>query len=407
MTPRRSAFLIGFIFLSLQSSVNGVDIVRALTPSPLSIALTVGEWLLEEERKTYYVQVEATADSVVNARTEAFRLAVEMAIGTLVVSETEVKDSQLVRAEILKYSSGYIDNFKVLSESKVGNQIRLVVDVWVGESKIADRILNKSVAIGAIDGERVSVQQRSLKQVKQDAIKLIELVARDFPENAFDVSLGKTVTQVNASEISVDVPVTIKWSPKYLSALLEVIERTKDGESRSVNNSRGHQLVLSYRTMNGWIDKFASYSEMTPGYVFLRNFIESEPVARVTFRDDANKVIDFNCRKLNPLKGVFYGDAKMIVGNHSLSQLTGQFFAKNTPTSHFGIYGDYVVSGTLRTVIRGEKSAFTEVRKIDVDIVRKIECDAADDSFEAQMKVALWCRANKGNGKDFCPKDLR
>jgi hypothetical protein len=146
---------------------------------------------------------------------------------------------------------------------------------------------------------------------------------------------------------------------------------------------------------------------MTPAYVLLKHFVESEPVARVTFKDDKNKIISFNCRQLSPLKGIFYGDAKMIVGNHSLNQLTGQFFAKNTPISHFGIYGDYVVSGTLRTVISSNQNFIAQARKVDVDIVRKIECEAGEASFEARMNVVRWCRENKGNGKSFCPVDTR
>ena len=52
-----------------------IAIVASATPSytPLSIALSVGQWLTKDTKKVYYVQVEATADNLEAARQEAFR----------------------------------------------------------------------------------------------------------------------------------------------------------------------------------------------------------------------------------------------------------------------------------------------------------------------------------------------
>jgi hypothetical protein len=121
-----------------------------LAPSPLAIILTVGQWLIKDSQKAYYVQVESTAATAAQARAEGFKLAVSQAVGTLVVTESEVKNQQLVRNEIIQYSSGYIQDFKILSETQVGSMTRIIMDVWVTESKIADRLLNLSKADGVI-----------------------------------------------------------------------------------------------------------------------------------------------------------------------------------------------------------------------------------------------------------------
>jgi hypothetical protein len=396
-----------FIILVFNLNAHAFDIKKTLTPSPISIAITIGEWLLKDEKKTYHIQIESIAKNSEQARNEAFRLAVEMAVGTLVVSEREIKNNEVASEQILKYSSGYIDNFSIISETEVAGKTKLIVDVWVGESKIADRLLNISRADGKIEGSRIAIQQLSLKKVKDDAAKLIELVANDFPYRAFDLDVGKSISKVNARDIVIDTPIKIKWNHHYLSSLIDALEKTKDGDARVVNNLRGHQLIISYRKYNGWLDYFASFSEIKPGLVLINNFIESNPLVRINFKDDKNSTLAFNCRQINPLNGVFQNDAKMILGEHSFDQLTGQFFAENTPYSHFAIYGDYVTSGKLRTIVEGNSELVAKMKTIEVEIVRKIDCDAEKDSFESDVEVKKWCRAHKGNNKTYCPIDTR
>lgn len=388
-------------------AVKAVDLKAALVPSPISIALTVGQWLMKDERKAYYVQVEATAENKEVARNEAFRLAVEMAVGAVVVAETEVKNNELVRKEIVKYSSGYIDNFVIKSEAKVGDRTRLVIDVWVGESKIADRLLNVSKGDGSIDGARIAAQSESMKTEKANAAKLVELVGRDYPARAFDIKVGKTTTTVEGPKILVEVPIMLSWNARYLDSLLETIEKTKDGEGGSSPSSSGRKYIVSYRKNGGWITHFAIYKDSQVLLALLKNFVESKPQLRISFKDDANVTVASNCRVLHQLSGNYYGDAKMIVGQHQLEQLTGQFFATETPNAHFGIYGDYEASGKLKTAFNGKADLISKMRKIEVEVVRKDVCDDEDESMSWRPDVLMWCRANQGNGKKYCPIETR
>ena len=389
------------------SEVFAVDLKATLTPSPVSIALTVGQWLMKEEKKAYYVQVEATADSKESARNEAFRLAVEMAVGTIVVAETEIKNTEILRKDFLKYSSGYIDNFSIKSESIVGDKIRLVVDVWVGESKIADRILNVSKADGVIDGDRIAVQQKSIKLEKDNASRLIEIVAKDFPMKSFDVKVGKSQSYVDGRKTVIDIPVFIRWNSKYLDSLIEILDRTKDGDGSSESNYKKHRFIVSYRKERGWLTYHASYKDTKPGIILLSNFIESKPVLRINFNDETNSPIAFNCRSLRSMSGNYFSDAKMIVGTHSLDQATGQFFASNTPNAHFGIFGDFEGESKIRSVFEENADLIARMRKIEVSVVRKEECDVDDGSLASRPDVLVWCRSNLGNGKKFCPPETR
>ena len=122
--------------------------------TPISIAITAGQWLTKETRKLYYVQVEATADNLEAARQEGLRLAVDMAVGTFVLAENEIRNGEVLRKDLIKYSAGYVERFETKSETAIGNRTRVVLDVWVSESKISSRLMGVSQARNTINGSK-------------------------------------------------------------------------------------------------------------------------------------------------------------------------------------------------------------------------------------------------------------
>ncbi|MCM0080474.1 flagellar assembly protein T N-terminal domain-containing protein [Geomonas sp. Red32] len=71
-----------------------------------------------------------------NALAAAFREAVEKGIGVWVQSQTEVKDSALVRDQILTHSQGYVTDHEVIKEKVEGSTLSLTVKAEVAVDKI-------------------------------------------------------------------------------------------------------------------------------------------------------------------------------------------------------------------------------------------------------------------------------
>ena len=111
-------------------------------PSPISVAITVGQWLMKDREQVYYLQVRAQGRDEKHARNQAFRLAVEQAIGALVLAETEVRRGNVERNDVISYSSGFVHDFKILEQRTVNGVHEIVVDVWVARSHLADRLLS-------------------------------------------------------------------------------------------------------------------------------------------------------------------------------------------------------------------------------------------------------------------------
>jgi hypothetical protein len=68
--------------------------------SNVSVALTVGQWLLKKQPQSFYIQVEAHGINDIDAQRNGFVLAVDQAVGTLILSERESDKKQLIKNNI-------------------------------------------------------------------------------------------------------------------------------------------------------------------------------------------------------------------------------------------------------------------------------------------------------------------
>jgi hypothetical protein len=195
-------------------------------PSPISVALTVGQWLVKDRQQVFYLQVRAQGRDEKHARDQAFRLAVEQAIGALVLAETEVRRGNVDRNDIISYSSGFVHDFRILERREVNGAQEIVVDVWVTRSHLADRLLSTSRTDAVVEGSRVSQQIQSFQHSRDQGDRVLTTVLADFPRRAFDIKLGRTQVLVNEYRQPVlSIWMDITWSQTYLKSLDEAVSR--------------------------------------------------------------------------------------------------------------------------------------------------------------------------------------
>jgi len=211
---------VGISFAQAQISVNP----QMLLPSPMGGVFMIGKWVWDSQTKqeVYYIQVIGQGADPEQARNNGFRLAVEQAVGTLILSEAVTANQRIVRNEIITYASGFVNRFKVLDERKDAGQVHVTMDVWVGRSQMAQRLMNESVTSGAVDGDRLAVQADTLKHQRIQGDKVLAAVLADFPHRAFDVELDRSQATLNdRRNLQMSIPVTISWNKAYVRALYE------------------------------------------------------------------------------------------------------------------------------------------------------------------------------------------
>lgn len=181
---------------------------------------------------TSYVRVTGTGATETLALQEAFKKAVEDKTGVLVLSERETMSLKLVKNDILAYSSGYVDNFKIISADTFGNKVYLTVDVWVSDSKIKNRILAESKSIKDFDGPKHSVQYGTYLNSRESGDKILNQILSDYPVRAFNVTQSPYKIELDSDRNAiVKVPFKFVWNYNYMESLNDALKRIQDVSS--------------------------------------------------------------------------------------------------------------------------------------------------------------------------------
>jgi hypothetical protein len=216
------------LLLTLAAPATANEVLKLFTPTPVAVVLKVGEWLTRDRETVYYIQVEGVAATEAEARTQAFRLAVEQAVGSLLLTETAVKNGEVQRHEIINYSSGYIRDFEYVSKKSGSWGTSLVVDVWVAGSKIADRLGVRARSTGDLAGGKIAESLASIQQQNDSGDAVVLAVLTDFPERAFSVKVNRVEWKLENRQPMLQVEFHTWWNKQYLDALEQAMQTVGD-----------------------------------------------------------------------------------------------------------------------------------------------------------------------------------
>jgi len=350
--------------------------------------IKVGEWVNKitinnEKVKVYYIQVEVTASNFDQAKESGFKLAIQEALGTFVTSEKVIKFDEVTRNDIVTYSGGYIQDFKIIKENKDKLSTTLVMDVWVSESKIANRLLNTSANKGELDGRKIEAQLSTIVKDKKDAFKLLDIILQDFPSKAFELVIKKTNFQTLRKGTSiVEVPLEIQWSQKYLDSLKEALILLRDSDKLRFKSSIGSRIhndttVISIGSLlfgdffyNG-ID--ASFEDDEIIDLFYVHFNDPTTI-KISLNDDFENEIVTKCFYLQN-RGNLFTKLKYDKQNiHEIIHLN-EFYEFNTSRAHFEINEKYKQNKNYSIELNNKNLIKTsEITNVKVSIIKNDEC---------------------------------
>jgi hypothetical protein len=266
------------------------------------------------------IRVSCEARTFEQAKQICFSNAIEFAVGAVVVTETEVRKQRLIKDEILKHSSGYVDDFKIEGRIDEPNRVLLIMDVTVKSSKIAERIMNAQTPTGQIQGERLGAQYSSFIKNKESGDKLLNQVLNDYPRYAFTVEKGKVYHQVDVNRNPVIiVPYKISWNYKYLQALNEALTITQDPSSRTIKQER---ISVVSKDPKAWmLGKTDTYyfNDVSRASMVKNKFVGMIYV-NIKFKDDNGHIVKSGCGPGIPINGLYPTDSFVLNGNKVIEE---------------------------------------------------------------------------------------
>lgn len=283
----------------------------AWIPTPISMALSVGQWLQEEASKerVFDIRVEAQANTEEQARHEGFRQAVEQAVGTLVLSETEVRNGNVDFRELINYASGFVYRYSIVSkESLPQGGVRLVLDVTVRRSAIADRLLNTTVNSAPIPARDMAARLETILDERSRGDQVVAQVLRDYPRRAFNIRPGQVEYTIAADrQIRLTIPWELEFNYNFVQALFQAMQATAQQFPTCWTHPQcpvQYRFVATVMQPNAVFMKDtlqASFSDPDKLRIMAAAMLGSQPAVQLTIRDNANQVAHTSCHRYQEL----------------------------------------------------------------------------------------------------------
>lgn len=330
------------------------------------IQLWAGTWIYRDGAEVYHTRVTAQGRDYAEARQQAHRLAIEQAVGALVVSETEVRQNRVQRREILDYSSGFIHDSHVLEQRRQGPDVIVVMDVWVRRSDIADRVLHSSRGSGELPGAQIDLQHETLMAERKAGDRVLETVLRDYPSRAYNITITGISTSSDAYRkllltIDIDLSLDPTWLRSFSEALLATATHADAGGCVRNPYLCGwpHVVGIKYREPGKFFiaSTDVAYDDHVRAEILKRRLWQPNPHIWVRLHDGHGGVGFQGCFSHNELTYTNYHPARRFVS----------WREERT-----------VIDGQLRTrpqiVLTVAPGSAQHARKIDVKVVKEADC---------------------------------
>lgn len=293
--------MLWLLLLTLAVPATANEVLKLFTPTPVAVVLKVGEWLTRDRETVYYIQVEGVAATEAEARTQAFRLAVEQAVGSLLLTETAVKNGEVQRHEIINYSSGYIRDFEYVSKKSGSWGTSLVVDVWIAGSKIADRLGVRARSTGDLAGGKIAESLASIQQQNDSGDAVVLAVLTDFPERAWTIQTNKIEYSIQNRSTVLLIDFTVAWRTEYVQGLEAALSEVAESTSLEYH---GPGAVFDRKPCFFCSNK--SYiTDQSRGTMIVENTFWRFPRVLVTVYDRMKRPVFSECHRFEGLEGMW------------------------------------------------------------------------------------------------------
>ena len=192
-----------------------------------------------------YIQVVGTGPTLELAKENAFREAIMIRVGTVVVSERESTIIELKRDDISVYSAGYVKDYKIISVVNNGSVVKVNVNVLVADSKLVNQRLNSGKTTNTINGENAFTNYKTFIDQKIKADKLIKTVMSSYPSSAYIVEQSPYQIGVDSFRNAIlSVHYKLKWNYDYITSFNELMSLVEDSRYGMFERAPSNVIIL-------------------------------------------------------------------------------------------------------------------------------------------------------------------
>lgn len=196
-------------------------------------------------QKSDYIRTTGTGTSLNEARYNAFRDAIEIRVGTIILSERESNKFNLVKDQILAHSAGYVDDYKIIQSHTSNGRVTVTVDVLVADSKIANHIIATGKSNKNIDGNRHDAQYSTLMNERNTGDKILDNVLKGYPMKAYTIKQQPySITIDHNRNMVMNIPYEVSWNYSYIESMSEVLGLLEDERPSLLKKIPGNITIM-------------------------------------------------------------------------------------------------------------------------------------------------------------------
>ena len=192
-----------------------------------------------------YIQVVGQGPTLEAAKENAFREAIMIRAGTVVVSERESTIAELKRDDISVYSAGYVKDYKIISVVNSGSVVKVNVNVLVADSKLVNQRLNSGKTTNTINGENAYTNYKTFIDQKIKADRLIKTVMSSYPNSAYIIEQSPYQIGVDSFRNAIlSVHYKLKWNYDYITSFNELMSLVEDSKYGMFERAPSNVIIL-------------------------------------------------------------------------------------------------------------------------------------------------------------------
>jgi hypothetical protein len=300
------------------------------------------------------------------AKQSAFRDAIELKVGSMVLSERETANFIQTRNEILVYSAGFVDDYKIINRVDGAGTVYITMDVWVSSNKLSNRLLSTNNSIQSFDAARHLAQTTTIQREREQSGKMLREVMNDYPKRAFKLQqlpYKLSVTMDNKTRLSVGYKLSYDYN--WLQSVNAAMLKFSDG-TNVLNNvlngaiNKSAEAVIISKSPNAIImgeKRHYMFTNVNNFLIFRDSFFyENELRISMKFYDSNHRIVHHTCW------------LPWFMGNRSNTGNFYRFIGENK----FAVFGNSYEDASIDVIVN--KDLLKMMRHIELSVSSVKEC---------------------------------
>lgn len=201
----------GSLFLAVTQEIAALSLAVFLL-----VALAPAAGAQEESA----LRVTGQGESSYEAREDAIRQALQIAVEQLVISQQVVENDRLTLDRLSSTMNGFVSAFAPVRSYSENGSVFIEADIIVSRSRIENFIGLTNGARTEVNSDNILASMQAERLARVARADMVAALFRDFPDRALEA--GPVSLSLNpANPGLVDFRTEVRWAPRFLSSLQE------------------------------------------------------------------------------------------------------------------------------------------------------------------------------------------